>query len=136
MGVLELSVCTACGLIKNDQFDPARMTYDTSYDNALHFSRDNLVAALGIVLALLLFLPVMLHAAFRNPFEHRFHLRMPGSRTQLAVNLVSQFFLAYPSKKRTQALARVVDFAQRLVEVAAVVLFPTRKRLLEQGSPA
>ncbi len=38
MGVIELSVCTTCGLIKNDQFDPARMTYDTSYDNALHFS--------------------------------------------------------------------------------------------------
>ena len=38
MGVVELSVCTTCGLIRNDRFDPARMTYDTSYDNALHFS--------------------------------------------------------------------------------------------------
>ncbi len=36
------------------------------YYNALHFSRDNLVAALGLILALLLFLPVMLHAAFRT----------------------------------------------------------------------
>lgn len=35
------------------------------YFNALHFSRDNLVAALGLLLALLLFLPVMLHAAWR-----------------------------------------------------------------------
>ncbi len=36
------------------------------YYNALHFSRDNFVAAYGLVLAVLLFLPVMLHAWWLN----------------------------------------------------------------------
>ncbi|MDA0666299.1 MAG: hypothetical protein O3A95_01820 [Planctomycetota bacterium] len=36
------------------------------YYNALHFSRDNFVAAYGLVLAILLFLPVMLFAWWRN----------------------------------------------------------------------
>lgn len=36
------------------------------YYNALHFSRDNFVAAYGLVLALILFLPVMLFAWWRN----------------------------------------------------------------------
>jgi len=36
------------------------------YYNALHFSRDNFVAAYGLVLAIILFLPVMLFAWWRN----------------------------------------------------------------------
>lgn len=36
------------------------------YYNALHFSRDNFVAAYGLVLAVILFLPVMLFAWWRN----------------------------------------------------------------------
>lgn len=36
------------------------------YYNALHFSRDNFVAAYGLVLALILFLPVLLAAWWRN----------------------------------------------------------------------
>lgn len=36
------------------------------YYNALHFSRDNFVAAYGLVLALILFLPLMLFAWWRN----------------------------------------------------------------------
>jgi len=54
------------------ELDFAILTYAANqsaavrYFNALHFSRDNLVAALGILLAVLLFLPVMLHAAWRT----------------------------------------------------------------------
>jgi hypothetical protein len=36
------------------------------YFNALHFSRDNFVAAYGIVLVLILFLPVMLHGWWQS----------------------------------------------------------------------
>ena len=36
------------------------------YYNALHFARDNFIAAFGIVLALVLFLPVMIHGAWRG----------------------------------------------------------------------
>ena len=54
------------------ELDFAILTYAANssaavrYFNALHFSRDNLVAALGLLLALILFLPVMLHAAWRT----------------------------------------------------------------------
>ena len=53
------------------ELDFALLTYAANssaavrYFNALHFSRDNLVAALGLILALILFLPVALHAAGR-----------------------------------------------------------------------
>jgi len=36
------------------------------YYNALHFARDNFVAAYGIILVALLFLPVMLHAWWQS----------------------------------------------------------------------
>jgi hypothetical protein len=36
------------------------------YYNALHFSRDNFVAAYGLILILLLFLPVMLHGWWQS----------------------------------------------------------------------
>ena len=36
------------------------------YFNALHFARDGFVAALGLLIAALLFLPVMLHAAWSS----------------------------------------------------------------------
>ncbi|HEX5370557.1 MAG TPA: class I SAM-dependent methyltransferase [Dehalococcoidia bacterium] len=35
---IELVACPGCGLIYNRKFDPALVTYDDSYDNALHFS--------------------------------------------------------------------------------------------------
>jgi SAM-dependent methyltransferase len=37
-GRMDLGFCTACGAISNLAFDAARLTYDRSYDNSLHFS--------------------------------------------------------------------------------------------------
>jgi len=35
---IELGFCRRCGAVSNLAFDPARLTYDRSYDNSLHFS--------------------------------------------------------------------------------------------------
>ena len=35
---IRLAFCRSCGYIYNAAFDPARLTYDASYDNSLHFS--------------------------------------------------------------------------------------------------
>jgi lipopolysaccharide/colanic/teichoic acid biosynthesis glycosyltransferase len=37
------------------------------YYNALHFARDHFVAAFGLLITLLLFLPVAIHALFSKP---------------------------------------------------------------------
>lgn len=38
MGMVELSVCSACGLIWNRAFEPEMIGYQPGYENALHFS--------------------------------------------------------------------------------------------------
>jgi C-methyltransferase C-terminal domain/Methyltransferase domain len=35
---IELAFCRGCGAVSNLEFDSARLTYDRSYDNSLHFS--------------------------------------------------------------------------------------------------
>jgi SAM-dependent methyltransferase len=35
---IELGFCGSCGAVSNVLFDPARLTYDPTYDNSLHFS--------------------------------------------------------------------------------------------------
>jgi SAM-dependent methyltransferase len=37
-GGIQLGFCRQCGAVNNLQFDSARLTYDSSYDNSLHFS--------------------------------------------------------------------------------------------------
>lgn len=38
LGDVSLAYCASCGSIANYAFDPEKMDYDASYDNALHFS--------------------------------------------------------------------------------------------------
>src|SRR5713101_7742352 len=37
-GRLDLALCLRCGAVSNLAFDAARLTYDPTYDNSLHFS--------------------------------------------------------------------------------------------------
>ncbi len=37
-GRIDLGLCVACGAVSNLAFDAARLSYDASYDNSLHFS--------------------------------------------------------------------------------------------------
>ena len=37
-GRISLARCANCGLVYNRDFEPAKMSYEVSYDNALHFS--------------------------------------------------------------------------------------------------
>src|SRR5215472_10447264 len=37
-GTIELGFCRRCGAVSNLLFDAARLAYDPSYDNSLHFS--------------------------------------------------------------------------------------------------
>ena len=37
-GDIELALCRRCGMIANVAFDPARVAYDSDYENSLHFS--------------------------------------------------------------------------------------------------
>jgi SAM-dependent methyltransferase len=37
-GALRLALCATCGLVYNTAFDPAKVTYDPSYENSLHHS--------------------------------------------------------------------------------------------------
>ena len=37
-GEIRLAFCQSCGYIYNTAFDPARLSYNASYDNSLHFS--------------------------------------------------------------------------------------------------
>jgi SAM-dependent methyltransferase len=37
-GDIELAFCARCGAVSNLLFDPAKLSYDPSYDNSLHFS--------------------------------------------------------------------------------------------------
>ncbi len=37
-GSLRLVLCPACGYVGNQDFDPAVLTYDAAYENALDFS--------------------------------------------------------------------------------------------------
>jgi hypothetical protein len=74
----------------------------------------------------------VLHAPVGDAFEYGFDLGMPGSGAEFAVYLVGQFFLAHAAKKGDEAIAWMVDFAQRLGQVATVVLFPSLERLLQE----